>query len=196
MRGKVLTMNPTEVIFVFAAPYLLAWMTTMVTQRMNILPITPSPAASARNNLGRLTARQRQALLLYNLPEIIFGLAAILFAFGWQPNAGLNGTVLRWGLGGMALVRLGLLWPVWRDLVSGRVLALSGPLRKIQFRSRRALATEDGTMVVLPVESAIFAAYEAAQPVTIFYTPFSKQVMAVQPLGTEPAPIDAHMAAA
>ena len=189
-------MSPTEIIFVFAAPYLLAWLTTMVTQRMNILPITPSPATSARNNLGRLTARQRQALLLYNLPEIVFGLAAILFAVGWQPNAGLNGTVLRWGLGGMALVRLGLLWPVWGDLVSGRVLALSGPLRKIAFRSRRALATEDGPMVVLPVERAIYAAYESAQPVTIFYTPFSKQVVAVQPVGTEPAPIDASMAAA
>lgn len=188
-------MTLSEVIFVFVAPYLLAWLTANVTQRMNILPITPSPAANARNNLGRLTSRQRQALLLYNLPEIVFGLSAIVFAVGWQPNAGLNGTVLRWGLGGMALVRLGLLWPVWRDLVSGRVLSLSGPLRKIQFRSRRALATEDGPMVVLPVEGAIYAAYDAAQPVTIFYTPFSKQVVAVLPVGTEPAPVDAHLAA-
>lgn len=196
MCGKALTMTITEIIFVFAAPYVLAWLTTNLTQRMNILPITPSPATSARNNLGRLTSRQRQALLLYNLPEIVFALAAIVFALGWQPNTGLNGTVLRWGLGGMALVRLGLLWPVWRDLVAGRVLALSGPLRKIQVRSRRALATEDGPMVVLPVEAAIYAAYDAAQPVTIFYTPFSKQVVAVQPLVSEPAPIDAQLATA
>lgn len=189
-------MTLTEVIFVFAAPYLLAWLTANATQRLNVLPVTPTPAASARNNLGRLTVRQRQALLLYSLPEIIFGLSAIVFALGWQPDAGLNGTVLRWGLAGMALVRLGLLWPVWRDLVSGRVVSLSGPLRKIQFRSRRALATEDGPLVVLPVEGAIYAAYDSAQPVTIFYTPFSKRVVAVQPLGIEPAPIDAHMAAA
>lgn len=189
-------MTITEIIFVFAAPYLLAWLTTNVTQRMNILPITPSSATSARNTLGRLTSRQRQALLLYNLPEIVFGLAAIVFAAGWQPNAGLNGTILRWGLGGMALVRLGLLWPVWRDLVAGRVLALSGPLRKIQVRSRRALATEDGPLVVLPVEATIYAAYDSAQPVTIFYTPFSKQVVGVQPLSSEAAPVDAQLATA
>ncbi len=180
-------MSLTEVVFVFAAPYLLAWLTTLALQRVNILPITASPTTIARNTLGRLTAQQRRSLLAYNLPEIIFGLAALLFAWGWQPTSGLNGTVLRWGLAGMALVRLGLLWPVWRDLGSGRVSALSGPLRKIQFGSRRALATEDGPMVVLPVESTIYAAYDSGQPVTIYYTPHSKRVVAVQPLAVEEA---------
>jgi hypothetical protein len=186
----------TELILVIAAPYLLAWLIANITQRINILPITPSPATIARNNLGRLTARQRQALLLYSLPEIVFGLTAIVFALGWQPEGDLNGTALRWGLGGMALVRLGLLWPVWRDLLSGRVLALHGPLRKIQVGARHALATEDGPLLVLPVEGAIYAAYENALPVAIFYTPFSKRVVAVQPLGPEPVTIDVNLAAA
>jgi hypothetical protein len=189
-------MTLTEIVFVFAAPYLLAWLSTTAIQRLTILPITASPATVARNTLGRLTAEQRRALVLYNLPEIIFGIAAILFAVGWQPNAGLNGTVLRWGLGGMALVRLGLLWPVWRDLVTGRVKTLSGPLRKIQFGSRRALATEDGPIVVLPVERALYAAYDSGLPVTIFFTPYSKRVVAVQPIAEESAPADAHLALA
>ncbi|HEX6291336.1 MAG TPA: hypothetical protein VFZ66_19285 [Herpetosiphonaceae bacterium] len=180
-------MSLPEVLFVFAAPYLLAWLTANAIRRVNMLPPTASPATIARNHLGRLTVQQRRALLLYNLPEIIFGLAAILFALGWQPDAGLQGTALRWGLAGMALVRLGLLWPVWRDLVGGKVSALSGPLRKIQFRSRLALATEDGPIVVLPVERALYAGYDAGQPVTIFYTPHSKRVVAVQPLAEDSA---------
>jgi hypothetical protein len=186
----------TEVVFVFAAPYLLAWMIAHITQRVNILPITASPATLARNNLGRLSTRQRQALLLYSLPEIVFGLTAIVFALGWQPSAGFNVAALRWGLAGMALVRLGLLWPVWRDLLSGRVLSLRGPLRKIRVGARRALATEDGPLLVLPVEGAIYAAYDDALPVTIFYTPFSKRVVAVQPQGPEPITVDVHMAPA
>jgi hypothetical protein len=189
-------MTPTEIVFVFAAPYLLAWLTTVAVQRIAVLPITASPTTIARNTLGRLTPQQRRALLWYNLPEIVFGLAAILFAVGWQPNAGLNGTVLRWGLAGMALVRLGLLWPVWRDVLSGRVKTLSGPLRKIQFGSRRALAIENGPIVVLPVESALYAAYESNQPVTIFFTAHSKRVVAVQPMVEEAPQADANLALA
>ncbi len=183
--GKVPLMSLSEVIFIFAAPYILAWLTTIALQRVNVLPITASPTTIARNTLGRLTPRQRRSLLVYNLPEIVFSIAALLFAWGWQANAGLDATALRWGLAGMALVRLGLLWPVWRDLASGRVEALSGPLRKIQFGSRRALATEDGPMLVLPVESGIYAAYDAGQPVTIYYTPHSRRVVALQPLMVE-----------
>lgn len=169
-----------EILVVFATPYLLALAAAGLVARIRVLPLQADPATLAQNRLGRLTARQRRALLIYHAPELIFALAALLLALLWHP-AGWNGAALRWGLLGMAVVRLGLSWPVWRDLFSGRVLALHGPLRKIQVGHSRALATEDGPLVVLPVEAALFAAHAAGQPITIFYTPFSKRVVALQP---------------
>lgn len=110
-----------------------------------------------------------------------YSVAALAIALVWNLGTGLDGTVLRWGLTGMALVRLGLSWPTWQDLFSGKVAALAGPLRKIQFHERRALATEDGPIVVLPVERSLFAAHEAGIPATIYYAAKSKRVVAVLP---------------
>ncbi|WP_025746014.1 hypothetical protein [Kallotenue papyrolyticum] len=168
-----------EILLVFAAPYLLALAAAWLVARSRVLPPQADPETLAQNRLGRLTARQRRALLIYYAPELIFALTALLLALLWRP-AGWSGAALRWGLLGMAVVRLGLCWPVWRDLFSGRVLALHGPLRKIQVGRSRALATEDGPFVVLPVEAALFAAHAAGTPATIFYTPFSKRVVALQ----------------
>ena len=171
-------MTAIQVLGAFAVPYLLAWLTALIVQRLSILPLDAPPEMIADNTAGRLNSRQRLALLVYNLPELVFGLTAVLIAILWRP-AGLNGTVIRWGLVGMALVRLGISWPVWRDLLASRVVALSGPLRKIQFRQRRALATEDGPVVVLPVERALYDLHESGVAATIYYTPHSKRVVAV-----------------
>ncbi len=174
-------MRPVEMLFAFATPYVLAWLSAEVVQRLRVVPTSAAPGAVAQNALGRLTRLQRWALLIYSVPELMFSLAALLIALVWNPGTGLDSAVLRWGLAGMALVRLGLSWPTWQDLVSGRAAMLAGPLRKIQFRERRALATEDGPIVVLPVERALFAAHEAGVPATIYYAAKSKRVVAVLP---------------
>jgi len=169
----------SQTILAFATPYALALLATLLVQRLRLLPSSAPAGTLAQNALGRLSARQRLALLLYHAPELIFALAALLIAWFWHPE-GFNGAALRWGLAGMALVRLGLSWPAWRDLIAGRVASVSGPLRKIAFRHHRALATEDGPVVVLPVEASIWSAYEAGVPATIFFAPRSKRVVAVQ----------------
>jgi hypothetical protein len=180
MTHREIRMSLSQTIIAFATPYALALLATLLVQRLRLLPSSVPVGTLAQNTLGRLSGRQRLALALYHAPELIFALAALLIAFFWRPE-GLNGAALRWGLAGMALVRLGLSWPVWRDLFAGRVASLSGPLRKIAFRHHRALATEDGPLVVLPVESAIWSAYESGVPATIFFAPYSKRVVAVQP---------------
>lgn len=167
------------IIVAFATPYVVAWLVAVAIQRIRFVPPQATAGTIAQNELGRLTASQRRALLGYHLPEIVFSLLAIVIAVVWQPDSGINGTVLRWGLGGMAFVRLGLLWPVLQDVFGGTVASLSGPLRKIQFRQRRALATEDGPIVVLPVEPTLFDAHEAGAPATIYFAPHSRQVVAV-----------------
>lgn len=168
-----------EVTLAFATPYVLAWFATMLVQRTRLLPTTPDPESLARNNQGQLSALQRRALLMYVAPELLFSVAAVLIALVWQPDAGPNSVALRWGLGGMAFVRLGLSAPVFQDMWAGQIRTLTGPLRKIQVGQRQALATEDGPFVVLPVERALFEAYAAGIPATIVFTPKSKRVVAV-----------------
>ncbi len=174
-------MRPVEMLFAVVTPYVLAWLTAVIVQRLSLVPTVAAPDAVAQNSLGRLTRAQRWALLVYSVPELVFSVAALAIALVWNLGTGLDGTVLRWGLTGMALVRLGLSWPTWQDLFSGKVAALAGPLRKIQFHERRALATEDGPIVVLPVERSLFAAHEAGIPATIYYAAKSKRVVAVLP---------------
>ncbi len=173
-------MRPAEILIAFAAPYLLAWMAMLVVQRQSVVSPAVAPQVAAENALGRLAPAQRRGLLLYSVPELLFCVSAVIIAIAWQP-AGLNGAVLRWGLAGMALVRFSLSWPMWQDLASGKVAAIAGPLRKIQFQQRRALATEDGPIMVLPVDRTLFAAHEAGQQATIYYVPHSKRVVAVLP---------------
>lgn len=173
-------MSYTSIALALAAPYAVALLLALLMRRVRIIAPDASEATLAQNTLGRLTGRQRAALALYHAPELAFAMTALLVALAWQPD-GLNGAVLRWGLAGMALVRLGLSWPAWRDIAGGRVASLSGPLRKIAFREQRALATEDGPLVVLPVEPAIWGAFEPGTPATIFYAPYSKRVVAVTP---------------
>lgn len=173
-------MTFTQIMIAFAAPYAAALLTAQAMQRLPLLSPNSSPPTLARNALGRLTARQRLALVLYHAPELVFALVVLLIALLWRID-GVNGHVLRWGLAGMAFVRLGLSWPAWRDCFTGRVASLSGPIRKIAFRQRRALATEDGPIVVLPVEPAIFSAHESGTPATIYFAQHSKRVVAVQP---------------
>jgi hypothetical protein len=168
-----------EVLLAFAAPYLLAWLSALLMQRAQFLPVTPDASSRDRNSQGRLSALQRRALLLYIAPELLFSVAATVIALAWQPDAGPNSAALRWGLGGMAFVRLGLSAPVFQDVLAGQIRTLTGPLRKIQVGQRRALATEDGPFVVLPVEHAIFDAYAAGVPATIVFAPNSKRVVAV-----------------
>jgi hypothetical protein len=172
-------MGPAQTLIAFVLPYLFAWLTAAVVQRISVVSPKVTADIAAQNALGRLTAKQRWALLVYGLPELMFSIVAVFIAVFWNPGTGLDGTVLRWGLAGMALVRLGISWPMWQDIAAGRVDALTGPLRKIQFRKRRALATENGPVVVLPVEQAVFAAHEAGVPATIYYAPNSKRVVAV-----------------
>lgn len=172
-------MNVRDVVFAFAAPYVVAWLVAVASGRVRWLPVVASGETLAQNAIGKLTAGQRRALIGYHLPELVFSLVAIGIALGWQPNAGLDGTVLRWGLGGMAFVRLGLLIPVWRDVFGGRAASLTGPLRKIAWKARRALATENGPIVVLPVDAALYEAHEAGIAATIFYAPHSRHVVAV-----------------
>lgn len=179
-----------EVMLAFVVPYLLAWVAALLVQRAQMLPPRASSATLARNEAGRLTGAQRRALLYYAAPELLFTLAAILIALWWQPVAGPNSAALRWGLAGMAVVRVGISTPLWADLIAGRVELVRGPLRKIQFGQRRALATEDGPLLVLPVERGIFTAYEAGAPATIFYTPHTKRVVAVVARATATAPTD------
>lgn len=180
-------MRPIDLLIAFAVPYFLAWLAAAVIQRLRVMPAEMPPAVVAQNALGRLSGAQRRALLVFSLPELVFSVTAIGIALGWNPGTGLDGTVLRWGLVGMALVRVGLSWPIWRDLVGGKVEHLAGPLRKIQFRERRALATEDGPIVVLPVDPGLYAAHEAGTPATIYYTPHSKRVVGVLPSEASPA---------
>lgn len=167
------------VALAFVAPYVLAWLAAMLVQRTQFLPTAPDAGSRDRNKQGQLSALQRRALLLYIAPELLFSVAATVIALLWQPDAGPNSVALRWGLGGMAFVRLGLSAPVFQDLWACQIRTLSGPLRKIQVGQRRALATEDGPFVVLPVERALFDAYEAGIPATIVFTPNSKRVVAV-----------------
>ena len=174
-------MRPVELLIAFAVPYVLAWLASAVLARVQVMPATMASAAVAQNALGRLTAAQRWALVAYSVPELVFCLAALAIAIFWNAGSGLDGAVLRWGLVGMALVRIGLSWPTWQDLAAGKVVALSGPLRKIQFRQRRALATEDGPIVVLPVDRGLYGAHEAGVPATIYYVPRSKRVVGVIP---------------
>ncbi len=174
-------MRPVEMLFAFVTPYVLAWLAAAIVKRFSVVPSAATPDAVAQNALGRLTRTQRWALLVYSIPELVFSLVALSIALIWNPGIELDGTVLRWSLVGMALVRLGLSWPTWQDLVSGRAATLAGPLRKIQFRERRALATEDGPIMVLPVERRLFAAHEAGVPATIYYAAQSKRVVAVLP---------------
>ena len=174
-------MRPVDLLLAFAVPYVLAWLVSAVIKRLRVMPTEMAPSAVAQNALGRLTGAQRWSLVAYSVPELVFSIAALAIAVIWRPTTGLDGSVLRWGLAGMALVRLGLSWPIWRDLAGGQVLSLAGPLRKIQFRERRALATEDGPIVVLPVDQALFAAHEAGIPATIYYAPHSKRVVGVLP---------------
>ena len=168
-----------EIILAFAAPYVVAWVAAFAIQRIRCLPLQPDQDALALNNRGRLGATQRRALLLYMLPELLFSLVALVIAMVWQPAAGPNSAALRWGLAGMALIRLGLSAPLVQDIIGGQIRTLRGPLRKIQFRERRALATEDGPFVVLPVERALFDAYPAGVPATIVFAAQSKRVVAV-----------------
>jgi|GEM_PF-5480958 len=174
-----------SIAIVLLIPYVLAWLVAFGLRHVPVLAEEAGSDVIAINTIGRLTSRQRRALLIYMLPEIVFSLSALLLALIWQPDLGLNGTMLRWALVGMALVRLGISWPTWRDLLDGKALALSGPLRKIQVREQRALATEDGPFVVLPVERALFAAHDAGTPVTIFYALHSRRVVAVVPQPTD-----------
>lgn len=168
-----------DVTLAFAAPYVLAWLSTLLVQRARFLPTSPDSQSRARNSQGQLSPLQRRALLLYIAPELIFSVAAVLIALLWQPDAGPNSAALRWGLGGMAFVRLGLSARVFQDLWSGQIRTLTGPLRKIQVGQRCALATEDGPFVVLPVERALFDAYAAGIPATIVFAANSKRVVAV-----------------
>lgn len=177
-----------EVALALAAPYVLAWIAALLVQRASFLPAAPDAESLRRNQQGRLSSLQRRALLLYIAPELLFSLTALLTALLWQPEAGPNSVALRWGLGGMALVRLGLCAPAVQDLLAGQIRTLSGPLRKIQVRQRRALATEDGPFVVLPVERALFDAYDAGVQATIIFVPNSKRVVAVLARAAEPAP--------
>lgn len=176
---KVFPMLILEVTLAFATPYVLAWLSALLVQRARFLPTTPDEQSRAHNNQGRLSPLQRRALLLYIAPELLFSVAAVLIALLWQPNAGENSVALRWGLGGMAFVRLGLSARVFQDVWSGQIRTLTGPLRKIQVGQRRALATEDGPFVVLLVERGLFDAYAAGIPATIVFAAHSKRVVAV-----------------
>lgn len=180
-----------EAILALVGPYLLASAIAFFVQRIRILPAHASEETLALNHAGKLTGAQQRALLLYAAPELVFTVTALLLAILWQPDAGLQGAVLRWGLAGMALVRFSLSAYVWSDLLSGKVEMLRGPLRKIQFRKRHALATEDGPIVVLPVERSIYEAHAAGAPATIYYTPHAKYVVAVV---SEPGATEATLA--
>lgn len=176
-------------VLVLVAPFVLTFVVAAIVQRLAILPSTPNAETAALNTVGKLTAAQRAGLLAYAAPEIIFSLTALTLAIVWVPSDDLRVLALRWGLGGMALVRIGLSWPMWRDIFGGRVATLSGPLRKIAVGNRRALATEDGPIVVLPVEHAIYNAHAANAPATIFYARHSKQVVGVISEQTVAAPV-------
>jgi hypothetical protein len=178
-------MNAIEIMVVLALPYVLAFAATLTVQRMSVLPAGYDSAAQRANAAGRMTATQRRALAIYSMPELVFIGAALLLALLWQAD-GWNGLALRWGLGGIALVRAGISLPTWRDLLAGGVSALHGPLRKIAFRQQRALATENGPVVVLPVEARLYEAHEAGAPVTIFYATYAKRVLAVAPAASAP----------
>ena len=178
-------MRPAETLIAFTTPYIVAWVAMLIVQRVGVVSPVAAPHVAAENAIGRLTSAQRWSLFVYSVPELLFCLSAIIIALVWKP-AGLNGAVLRWGLVGMALVRFSISWPMWQDLIGGKVSAIAGPLRKIQFRQRRALATEDGPIMVLPVDRTLFAAHEAGTPTTIYYAQHSKRVVAVFPLEGEP----------
>lgn len=179
-----------EAVPALIAPFILAWIVAFFVQRLRVLPAHATPETLALNHAGKLSGAQRRSLALYAAPELVFTLTAMGIAIAWNPDAGLQGTVLRWGLGGMALVRFSLSANAWSDILSGRVEALRGSLRKIQFRRRYALATENGPIVVLPVERTIYEAHEAGVSATIYYVPHSKQVVAVAsaPRNTEALP--------